>query len=239
VWRAHLDQNVDSLSELTNVLSPDELERAARFRLARDRDRFVLSRGLLRRILSLYLWVDPKEIRFSYGLFDKPFLDSRWHERPLSFNLAHAGQMALYAITRRRSVGVDLEFVEPLPDLEAVARQFFSSRELDRLHRLSNDQRLLAFFIGWTRKEAYLKASGQGLTRSPDQVEVCLESFRTSVLDTVDSEEGMHRFWRIETVFPAPGYAGAVAAEGDDWRIRWLDWQACRALGRPRQMEYS
>jgi 4'-phosphopantetheinyl transferase len=147
--------------------------------------------------------------------------------------------MALYAITSRSTVGVDVEFVGALPDLEGIARQFFSGRELDRLHRLSNEKRLLAFFTGWTRKEAYLKARGQGLTGSPDQVEVCLESFDTTVLDAVDSEEGGHGFWRIETVLPAPGYVGAVAAEGDDWRIRWLDWQACRALGEPRQMEFS
>jgi 4'-phosphopantetheinyl transferase len=134
--------------------------------------------------------------------------------------------MALYAITHRCRVGVDLEFVEQLPDLEGVARQFFSSRELDRLHRLSTDERLLAFFIGWTRKEAYLKARGDGLTRSPDQVEVGLESFRSNVLDAADSEDSRDRFWRVDSVLPGAGYVGAVAAEGDDWGIRWLDWQA-------------
>jgi 4'-phosphopantetheinyl transferase len=143
--------------------------------------------------------------------------------------------MALYAITSRTTVGVDVEFVEPIPDLEGVARQFLSLGELERLHRLSNDERLLAFFTGWTRKEAYLKARGDGLTRSPDQIEVGLEPFRTTVLDAVDTEEGRDCVWRIDTVLPVAGYVGAVAAEGDDWRIRWLDW----LVGGPAHVEDS
>ena len=239
LWRARLDQQADSLSDLTNLLSPDEQERAARFRLRRDRDRFVLSRGLLRTILSRYLSVGPREIRFSYGLFDKPFLDRRWHESALSFNVAHSREMALYAITSRSTVGVDVEFVEEFPKLEGVARQFFSRRELDGLEKLPENERLLAFFTGWTRKEAYFKALGEGLTRSPTEVELYLEPSRTAEVQAIGGEGGGRRFWRIETVLPAAGYVGAVAAEGDGWRIRWLDWQACRASDRPKGLERS
>jgi 4'-phosphopantetheinyl transferase len=136
-------------------------------------------------------------------------------------------------------VGVDVEFVMQFPELDGVAKQFLSARELDRLEKIPEEERLPAFFMGWTRKEAYFKALGEGLTRSPTEVELYLGPSSTVEFQAIDGEGGRRRFWRIETVLPAPGYVGAVAAEGDDWHIRWLDWQACRASDRPTELERS
>ncbi|MDQ6883913.1 MAG: 4'-phosphopantetheinyl transferase superfamily protein [Candidatus Dormibacteraeota bacterium] len=121
-------------------------------------------------------------------------------------------------------MGVDIEYVEPLPDLEGVASAFFSTRELGLLHLLPERERLVAFFTCWTRKEAYLKALGEGLTRSANRVEVCADFSQTTELNEIDNGEGENRFWRIETIVPAPGYLGAVAVEGRGWDVSWLDW---------------
>jgi 4'-phosphopantetheinyl transferase len=226
LWRARLDQQADSLAELTTILSPGERERAARLRHTVDRDRFVLRRGVLRAILSLYLAVAPSKVRFAYGRNDKPFLARGSHDRQLSFNLAHRRGIALYAVTSLGAVGVDIECVEPLADLEGVTTSSFSERELDVLRMVPESERLLAFFTGWTRKEAFLKALGEGLTRPPNQVEVYLDSSNTTEVRVIECLGARGRFWRVDTVVPVPGYVGAVAAEGGDWRIKWLDWQA-------------
>jgi 4'-phosphopantetheinyl transferase len=224
VWRAHLDQRADSLAQLARTLSLAERERAAQFHHPRDRDRFVLRRGVLRTILGRYLAVGPGDVRFSCGRYDKPFLDRYYHDRPLNFNVAHRRGFALYAVTSRSAVGVDIEYVEPVSDLEDVAAQFFSERELQVLHLVPESARLLAFLRLWTMKEAYLKALGEGLMRPPNQVDVYLDSSRTTALQEIEGHTVESGLWRIETVVPAPGYIGAVVAEAGDWRIRWLDW---------------
>lgn len=224
VWRADLHQRGDCLAEVTKTLSSDERDQAARFRLPRDGDSFVLRRGVLRAILGLYLSVGPGEVRFSYGPHRKPALDRNYHGQSLSFNVAHRRGIALYAVTGRDAVGVDIEYVEPLPDLEGLASTFLSTRELSLLHLLPEGERLVGFFTCWTRKEAYLKALGEGLMRPANQVEVYLDLSGTTELHEIDARKGENRVWRIETMVPAPGYLGAVAVEGVDWLTRWLDW---------------
>ena len=193
------------MAELEALLSPDERARAASFRSPLDADRFVIRRGLLRTLLSFYLPAKPADIRFVDGCCGKPLLDPGRHAPCLSFNLARAGDMVLYAVTGGRAVGVDVEFVEPLPDLEGLTTSVLTRREAAVIRTLPEDQRLVAFFKDWTRKEAYLKALGDGLARPPDQVDV-------------------GQAFRIETIVPAQGYLGAVAAEGNGWQLRSLDW---------------
>lgn len=115
VWRAHLDRHTGRLVELSRTLSDDEWEQAARFRLTEDRNRFMLRRSILRAILSLYLRLAPSELRFAYGLYETPFLDRDSQPGSLSFNVTHSRGIALYAVASRSVVGVDIEFVEPLP----------------------------------------------------------------------------------------------------------------------------
>jgi 4'-phosphopantetheinyl transferase len=202
IWPAQPTEGGIGLAKLARTLSADEQQRAAEFRFARDRDRFTRHRGLLRTVLSWYLSLEPAEIRFSYGRSGKPSLDHRVHARPLHFNLAHAGDVALLAVSRRR-VGVDVELMEPLPDLAGIAARFLSRRESALIRRLPESRRLSAFFRAWTRKEAILKAAGEGLGR--------------------EGEAESTRIFRVVSIVPTPGLLGAVAAEGDNWRVRWLD----------------
>ena len=225
LWRARLDQQAASLAELAAILSAPERDRAARFRRTADRDRFVLRRGILRAILGLYLLVEPGKVRLAYGQNDKPYLDRHSPDLGLSFNLAHRQGIALYAVASQGRVGVDIEYLEPFDDLEGVTARSFSERELEALRMVPESERLLAFFTAWTRKEALLKALGEGLSRPPNQVEVYLGSSNTAEVQVTDGPGAGDRFWKVDTVFPEPGYIGAVAAEGRDWQIRWLDWQ--------------
>jgi 4'-phosphopantetheinyl transferase len=226
LWRVRLDPQAVSVAELTRILSPGERERATRFHDKVDRDRFVLRRGILRTILGSYLAVAPSKVRFAYGPYEKPFLAPGSFEGPLSFNLAHRRGFALYAVTGQGEVGVDIEHLELLTDLEGVTTSSFSEREQDVLRTVPESERLLAFFTGWTRKEAFLKALGEGLRRPPNQVEVYLDSSNSREVRLVEGQEAGGRLWRIDTVVPSPGYIGAVAAEGGEWRIKWLDWPA-------------
>jgi 4'-phosphopantetheinyl transferase len=223
VWRGRLDQHIDALAELRSTLSGDELERAAAFRSESDRNQFVLRRSFLRTVLARYLAIAPSDVRFSYGRYLKPLLDRAYHKRSLSFNLTHRRAIALAAVTRTMAVGIDVEMVEPVDDLEGLAARFFSEREREVLSAVAEAERLNAFLTAWTRKEAYLKARGVGLSREPALVDVHLDCLPVAQLQEADRSGGRGRVWRVETVVPAPGYIGAVVGRGINWRIRWMD----------------
>jgi 4'-phosphopantetheinyl transferase len=226
VWRARLDEHAGSLATLTETLSRDELERAAAFGSARDRNEFVFRRGLLRTVLARYLAIGPSDVRFSYGAYLKPFLDRGHHKTSMSFNATHRRDIALAAVTTTIPIGIDVEVVEPLEDLDSLAARFLSERERIVLAAAAAAERLNAFLTAWTRKEAYLKARGDGLSREPALIDVHLDSLPITQLQEPDHDGGTGRLWRVETIVPAPGYIGAVVGQGTDWRIRWMDWQA-------------
>jgi 4'-phosphopantetheinyl transferase len=166
-------------------------------------------------ILSEYLAVPAGTIRFTYGPNGKPGLDER-DDASLRFSLASSGEVALYAVTRARSVGVDVEGLRPMIDLPGLIARFCTPREASLMAGLADQERERAFFAGWTRKEAYVKALGEGLSLAPNRIDV--------------SPGGDLGAWTIETMVPLPGYVGAVAAQGDDWRVRRLEWAPSRAV---------
>ena len=214
VWSADLDRIPEGL--LREPLSADEQERGRRFHFERDRRRFVATRGLLRRLLGRYLGLDPCRLRFGYGPRGKPFLAG---EDELRFNVSHSGGLALLAFARGREVGVDVERERPVPEAEDIARRYFSPREEAELRRLREGEWTAAFFRCWTRKEAFIKATGDGLSRSLDAFDVTLAPGEPARLLRVEGEpEAARRFW-IEDVSPAPGFAGALAVEGSQARV--------------------
>jgi len=182
VWRIALDRgDGDSLRAR---LSSDELARAARFHFERDRTRFLVARAALREILAHYLGASPAEIAFVYGDHGKPALAPPHGD--LRFNLSHSHGLALCAVTRGREVGVDVERIRELDDLEDLARSVFSARELAALHRLPEPGLLAGFFTGWTRKEAFIKALGEGLSHPLKRFDVSLEPGRPARLERID-----------------------------------------------------
>lgn len=164
VWRVALDeQPEDAVTFFRTLLSADEEDRARKFYFDRDRRRFIVARGILRMLLARYLGCPVSEIAFRYGPNGKPALPSDTGEVPLYFNVAHSDELALVVIAGAGEVGVDLERIRDLPDWEYIATTYFSPQEQARVRDCAPEERRLEFFRAWTRQEAVLKASGQGL----------------------------------------------------------------------------
>ena len=220
VWRAVLELDSQEFDRLRVTLSPDELDRAARFHFLRDRQHFIAARGILRDILSRYLKRSPAELAFSYSSFGKPKLAIECSAGDLQFNLSHSGGIALYAVARGREVGIDLERIEPKFADDGIAEKFFSRNEVAVLRSLPASARLHAFFNCWTRKEAYVKARGAGLYIPLDSFEVSLTPGEPAVFLS-KGESG----WSLRALTLDPDCMAAVAVEGNDWQLRLWQWQ--------------
>lgn len=226
VWCASLDQPAWCVGSLAEWLSPDEATRAGRFCFERDRTRFIVGRGLLRAILGRYVDADPARLRFHYGPRGKPSLAGGHGGGALRFNLAHSDGVALYAVTRGREIGVDVERLRPIPDAEQIAARCFSPRENAVLCGLPAGARLQAFFNCWTRKEAYVKALGDGLAWPLDAFDVPLgPGGAAGSIRLYGAPEVISR-WAVRALEPAVGCVGAVAAEGHPWRLACWTWPA-------------
>jgi 4'-phosphopantetheinyl transferase len=224
VWRASLDQPAWRLRELAQTLSADEQARAGRFRFEQDRRRFTASHGILRAILGRYLGVKPEQLRFQAGPHGKPSLAKTLNESGLSFNMSHSHILAVFAVTRDREVGVDVERIRLIPDAEQIAERFFSSQESAVFQTIPADLKPEAFFTCWVRKEAYVKAKGNGLSLSLDQFDVSLIPGEPARLlrTTPDPQEANH--WSLHDVSPGPGYLATVAVQGNGWRLKCWEW---------------
>jgi 4'-phosphopantetheinyl transferase len=212
LWTVALGGQDAWQGEYWKTLSSDERERAGRFRFVRDRERFVAARGKLRWLLAEYLALSPAEVVFEYGAHGKPSVAG---EKELRFNLAHSGEYALYAFCAGRRVGVDIEQIRSIDDQEALARRFFSRKECDDLMSVATNERNAAFFAGWTRKEAFVKATGAGLTMG-------LQSFRVALLPGLPAALLASEWdgkWTMFDVHPADGYRAAVVVEGDGYEL--------------------
>ena len=216
VWRLSLDLLTDSVKSIESTLSADEAERAARFRFEVDKNRFIVSHGVLRNILGRYLHLDPAELTFSVNQYGKPALDNS----ALEFNLSHSGDFALIAITQGRKIGVDVERIRQGISSHVIAQQYFSKAEVAELQSLPIDQRESAFFICWTRKEAYIKAQGLGLALPLESFDVSLTPGQPAILRATRPDEKEAARWTLRSLDVDPNYAGAIAVEGADLDLR-------------------
>ena len=199
------DAMVDSFR---SFLSPDELDRAGRFRFDHLQRSFVLSRGAMRALLGHYLKTSPGEIRFSYGSKGKPSLAA---PARLQFNASHSGNLALFAFTLDCEVGIDVEAIRPMTDIEDIAKRFFSAEETAELMSLPPDQRKQCFYFCWTRKEAYIKATGEGLSAPLDAFQVTLRPGEPARIVHLAHDTSSARAWTLHNFATQPGYAGALA----------------------------
>lgn len=219
LWRASLQQPAELVEKLRETLSADEGERADRFRVEGDRRRFVVGRGTLRAILGRYLGMEPARVRFGYGPHGKPYLATGIDDGALQFSAAHSHELALYVVAQERACGVDLEWLQPIPDAQQIADSFFSASERDILRELPNDQRERAFYNCWTRKEAFVKARGEGLACDLDRFEVSLRPGEPARLLSIDGDVCEAARWSMEMLIPTPGYLAALAVEGSGWHL--------------------
>lgn len=216
LWHANLDDHAaDSLQLL---LTEDEVSRANRFHFARDRNHYIVARGLLRKLLAGYLGTGAGELRFAYAEKGKPALAES--QRSLNFNLAHSRGLAIYAFSVGREVGVDLEFMREDLAGDKIAERFFSPPEIVALKAVPPELRKRAFFDCWTRKEAYIKARGDGLSMPLDEFDVSLAPGEAAALLRNHKEPAEVTRWTMQSITVASGYAAALVVEGHDWRLK-------------------
>ncbi len=208
VWPV-LTQAPDAVVEhFQLLLAPDETDRAGRFRFDHLRRSFILARGALRILLGRYLNTAPGGIEFGYGSKGKPALAAR---NALQFNASHSGDLALFAFTTDCEIGVDVERIRPMPDIEDVAKRFFCAEETAELMSLPAGQREHGFFLCWTRKEAYIKATGEGLSTPLDAFRVTLRPSEPAGMVHLERDPSAAQAWTLHDLTPAPGYAAALA----------------------------
>lgn len=222
VWTV-LIEAVRSPARLAKLLSPDERARADRFRAESDRRRFMICRGILRSLLSRYLNDAPETLAFRHGPYGKPALRSAANAPDIRFSVAHCRDRALFAVTLGREVGVDVECVHTDRPTDEIADRFFSPHETAAIRALPAADRRFAFFRLWTRKEAFLKARGHGLSASLRDFAVSAGPDARLLWTSPDPLEAAR--WRLEDMRVGAGHAGAVAAEGTDWILRRWEWR--------------
>jgi 4'-phosphopantetheinyl transferase len=213
VWATALDRGPAAIERLRAALDEAERARAARFHFERDARRFVVARAVLRDVLSAYLGVPPTDVRFVYGARDKPALAPPLAASGLRFNVSHAGEIALYAVGLRRQIGVDVEQVRALDDLAALAERNFSRAERAALFALPPEQRPVAFFACWTRKEAYVKALGDGLAHPLDAFTVAFAPASPARIVDIAGDTRAASQWTLAALDVAPGHEAAVAID--------------------------
>jgi 4'-phosphopantetheinyl transferase len=211
VWAAHLDIRLEALAHFAAFLCDEEQERAARFRFEKHHNRFIAARGILRSLLATYLDCAPDELQFEYGPNGKPALSGQFARSGLSFNLAHSEDLALIAMSHLGPLGVDLEHIRPISDTDKLVERFFSSRENALFGALPDEQKNTAFFNLWTRKEAWLKATGEGIAHSLNRVEVTFLPDEPAQFLALPEKPGLKSDWVLQELTPATGFVGAVA----------------------------
>lgn len=223
VWCADLNQDSALVEQFHATLTSDEQERAAKFYFPKDKQHFVVARGLLRLILGRYLDQAPAQLRFAYNAYGKPSVEAT---PSLHFNLSHSKGLALLGVSSDRELGIDLEYIRTDFPCEQVAKSVFSVSEQAILRSLPDALKHEAFFNAWTRKEAYIKALGQGLSIPLDQFDVAfVPGEPADLLEVRGTWDNAHN-WTLQHLSPAPNYAGAIAVAGQGWQLkcwRWLN----------------
>jgi len=221
VWRADLDVGAACASSLRCSLSADERGRGARFRFARDRNRYFAGRGLLREILAKYLDVRGGQLRLRRASYGKPFVAG--HD-DLRFNVSHAGATMLVAVAYRREVGIDIEQIASHLSTEELADTTLSPPELSVLDAFRGEAKQAAFLGLWTRKEAYLKADGRGLSLPVTDVDVTAPEGRVALWNESTGAWESSMRWMLQTLAVGPEHVAALAAEGRAWRFICFQW---------------
>jgi 4'-phosphopantetheinyl transferase len=224
VWAVALDATPEALAKLALTLAPAERERAARFRFERDQNRFTVGRGVLRAILSCYLQTEPGELEFSYGSRGKPFLVKHGDGGGLQFNLAHSDGLALIAVTPANCVGVDIERIRPLHDADALVARFFCPSEIADFRNSPAEQKPFAFFNLWTRKEAWLKATGDGIGDLLNRVQVSFLPGEPARLVNLPEGGQASASWTLRHLDVARDFTAALAIPASDIPIYCWRW---------------
>lgn len=221
VWRVSLDAPPAAWTSLQQVLSSEEIQRSQKFYFEKDRRRWAVAHGVLRILLGSYLDADPTTLQFVSNAHGKPAVASGG----ISFNIAHSADLALFAFSATRQVGVDVEYMRVGIDYEEIARSFFSDYENEQLRALPSSLQAEAFYLCWSRKEAYIKARGKGLALPLSQFDVTLTPGEPALLVACREDDVAVHHWSLQALSPGAGYAGALAVEGEHWALSCWQWE--------------
>ncbi len=214
IWRANLDLPAAEVVPLATCLSIDEIDRGSKFRFPEHKRRFIVARGILRQLLSNYLNISPKSVKFDYGDRGKPQILQSNTVHPLQFNISHSQEYALFGFTIDSLIGVDIEYLREMPDAAKIAQRFFSPREFDLIKNLAIEEQSKLFLKIWTAKEAYLKAIGTGLSGSLASINIDFEEYSRDALSfAINGNTTAKNNWSIYSCIPAADYVGTIAIE--------------------------
>ncbi len=208
LWYCNFDENLKNLPYYTTLLSEDEVARSLRFKFKKDRQSYVISRGVLRVLLGKYTHEKPEQLEFAYGKQGKPGLNS-----PIKFNISHSGNMAVFGFTINDEIGVDIEYIKPDVEVMHLAENFFSETEIAMLKSLPEAIQKRAFYRCWTRKEAFIKAEGSGLSFPLDQFSVSVDDDTVAKLLETKWNTNQKNNWALHSCVPKADYIAAVAVE--------------------------
>ena len=215
LWRANLDLSSVIINKFASSLSADEITRANRFRFEQHRDRFIVGRGILRQLLANYLQIKSDLIIFEYSDRGKPQITSSLNQDNLQFNVSHSQDLALYAFNYQRIIGVDLEYIKDNIDYKQLAKRFFNPQEFQLINSYPANQQKTIFFQLWTAKEAYLKATGDGLAGSLDTIEFTLNKNNRLNLVTIKQDQAAASCWFINNFIPQDNFIATTAVENN------------------------
>jgi len=224
VWRIPLNPSAPWLESAGKILTPNETRRADRFLRAEHGRRFTVARAALRTLLAGYLDAQPSDLRLEQGPYGKPHLAGEHAESRVQFNVSHSGELAVAAFCFDRPIGVDIEQNHPRPDMLKIAKRFFAAQEVDTLLSIESEYQQDAFYSCWTRKEAYIKARGEGLHHPLKGFQVSLAPEDPPALLHADGQP-LDRPWILYDLYPGDGYTGALAAQGPSRRVSCFAFQ--------------
>lgn len=230
VWRISLLQNTALTARLESCLIPAEHQRAGRFHFAKDRERFVIRRAVLRHLLGSCLDADPAAIGLLNTIHGQPFLEPQENPHGLQFSCSHSADLALIAVARGQKVGIDLEFHRPLPESEELAATFFSALEIAELAKVPAALREKIFFDCWTRKEAFVKAIGLGLSFPLNRFSVPLLSNPPATRQLVQHDSPSLNNLFVQSLEVSPHCSAALVFEDKEAIVKCFDWSPSRSI---------
>ena len=222
IWYASLDVSISEFKTLSQTITKDECLRAEKFHFEKDKKRFIVGRGILRSILGSYLGIEPRHLRFCYGENGKPAISNQDFRGTIRFNLSHSNGVALFAFTLGREIGVDIEKVREIGEMEQIVERFFSVREYDRFCHLPEGKKRKLFFTYWTCKEAFIKADGGGFKIPLNSFEVSNVYGNPLKQLKIYCDRKKAAQWFLQTFIPFSGYIGAFAVQGEGALIKCI-----------------
>jgi 4'-phosphopantetheinyl transferase len=225
IWRAEPNSSSLPLDQYHRLLSPEERRRAERYHFDGDRNRFIFRRGVLRTILGLYTKTPPAELFFNFSRRGKPELADGVGTDKIKFNLSFSNGLALFSFARDQEIGIDIEYIRQVPEIEEISLRFFATFENYALRALPETRRKDAFFSIWTRKEAFIKATGDGMSCPLNKFCVSLAPGGPYHLLSIEGKPEESSLWSIIPFAPAARYAAALAVRSRSYQLRYWKWE--------------